>query len=262
MASIKEAFPPSLSSTEEEVVLTRPLSGWAVFSLIVSLLSFLAPVSFNLLPLSVFAFALAAIVVLRLRNSESISGWALAVMAMGIALMTGAWTVTARVTQQRHLAVTAENFAAEYLSLLSNGLFYNALELKLPFSQRQPSDVDLQAFYEEFTGELDESYEVFEIMGIDESQPGNLERVRKISLERLKVDPVTMLARNHPDAEWRAVEIQQIASKGRQAVVQLVLSCDQNFDSKVVVTLARYLTEWDQSGKLAEWRITDQKIAQ
>jgi hypothetical protein len=148
------------------------------------------------------------------------------------------------------------------VNLLSSGLFYNALELRLPFVQRQSKDVDLQAYYEAYTGELDINLlAVEEVVEFDAGEPGNAEKARKTAVEKLKADPVTQFARKYPEARWKPVEIRQVASKGNKAFVQVALASDEAPGAKVVIDMMRNQFELAKVGLVAEWKISDQKMS-
>lgn len=261
MSTSKEVSLPSLSSVEEEVVLARPISGWAIFAIVFALFSLIAPISINLVPLSITAIIVCGIIAFRLSQSDASGGWWLAILGLGVAIATGTWTMAAHKARDNHFAATASEFAVEYLNLLSSGMVYNALELKLPFGQRQSADVDLQAYYEAYTGELNLDPSLGEVLEFDDSDPRNIEKARKAAVEKLKADPVTRFARQYPDAIWSPVEIVQVASRGKQAVVKVAVSADRDPKTKVVIDLVRNQSELDGIGSIGQWRINDQNLS-
>jgi hypothetical protein len=261
MSPTNPTSPPALSSIEEEESQGSTLSGWAVLALIVGLSSLIVPVSIQLIPLSLLAIVVGVLVAFRLRRTDTGSGLWMATACLGLGIATASWALAAHKTRNDYLAARASEFAVEYMELLSQGLFYNAIELKLPFSQRQSSDVDLQAYYEAYTGEIKIDLSLGDVVGFDDSEPSNLEKARKTAVERLKIDVVTRLAMQYPESEWKVVEILKVASRKNQAVVQVALATPDDPRTKVVIDLVREQIESEKLGDLAEWRIANQELS-
>ena len=250
---------PTLGSVEEEISLTRPLSGWAVLSLIVGLTCLIVPISLRLLPISFLAILLGLVVSLRLSRPDAAAGLWMSLSCLALGLGSSVWCFTSAMARSQHFSHHASGFATEYMQLLSSGQIYNALELRLPFAQRQSADVDLQAYYETYQGPIQIDLEMMMVPG-EGDEPSDPAKIRKTALERLKLDPVTVYALNHPEAIWNLVGIKSVADDRKLAVVKVILQADEDPTTRVVVELMRNNAESATVGNYAEWRVNQQEL--
>jgi len=251
---------PAFRTLGEEVSLTRPLSGWAVLSLVIGLSCLLVPISMSLIPLSILAIMIGLIVTLRLSRPDADTGLWMSTLCLGMGLATAVWSVTANRVRSQHLKKHATAFAAEYLQLLSSGQLYNAIELRLPFIQRQTADVDLKAFYESYQGDVQIDMAILGALGSGTEQPQDPAKVRKTAFERLKVDPVTIYALKFPDAQWNNLGIRSVIDEGKVSIVKVIMQAAQDPKTQIVVELMRNHEDSTAVGAYAEWRISNQEI--
>lgn len=249
---------PTFRSDDEEVVLTRPLSGWAVLSLAVGLACLLVPISLNLIPLSVLAVLFGLVLSWRLGRTDADSGRWMALTCLGLGIGSAVWCVTAHKTRSQHFSHHASAFAKEYMQLLSYGQLYNAIELRLPFQQRQPSDVDLAAYYETYKGEVEVSMNILGSLG--DSEKLDPAKSRKTAFERLKVDPVTTYALRFPNADWKCLGIRNVVDDHKVIAVKVIMQATEDPKTQILIELMRDDSTSSTSNDYAEWRISSQEF--
>lgn len=250
---------PTLGSVDDEASLTRPLSGWAVIALIIGLGCLLVPLSLSLLPISILAILLGLIVSIRLSRPDSASGQWMSLLCLALGLGSAVWSFTSASARSQYFSYHASGFAQEYLQLLSSGQLYNAMELRLPFSQRQTADVDLQAYYETFQGETQVTLGMLMVPG-DDDEPEDPAKIRKTALERLKLDPVTVYALEHANARWNFVGIKNVVDDRKVTAVKVILQAEDDPKTHVIVDLMRHFSQADTTGSYAEWRVSQQEL--
>lgn len=249
---------PTFRSDEEELVLTRPLSGLAVLSLGVGLSCLLVPLSLNLLPLSVVAILFGLVLSWRLSRPDADSGRWMSLACLGLGVGTAVWCITAHKTRAQHFSDHASVFAKDYLQLLSSGQLYNAIELRLPFQQRQSSDVDLAAYYETYKGEVEVSMSM--LFGQGEDEKPDPAKSRKTAFERLKIDPVTVYALQYPNAQWNCLGIRSVTDDHKATVVKVVMQAAEDPKTQILIELMRGDPASVATTSYAEWRVNNQEL--
>lgn len=260
MSSASDRSVPAFRGLGEEASLTRPLSGWAVLSLVLGISCLVVPISLSLIPLSILAILVGLIVTLRLSRPDADTGLWMSTLCLGLGLATAVWSVTASKTRAQHLSQHASKYAEEYMQLISSGQLYNAIELRLPFIQRQTKDVDLKAYYETYQGDVKVEMAAMGVLGDGQEEPQDPAKVRKTAFERLKIDPVTIYAMKYPDTQWKAVGIRSVMDTGKMASVKVIVQHDQDPKTQVLVELLRNEEDSTAVGAYAEWRVSQQEL--
>lgn len=140
---------PSLGAVDlEDVVVYRAISPLAVASMFLGMASALALVHPGLWVVPAFSACLAAwsLRAISLRKTELI-GRTVALIGLALAILFGAWAPVRLVSRQARLYTQARAKADEWLNLLREGRLYEAYELHLNPTERQPADTSLAEFY-------------------------------------------------------------------------------------------------------------------
>lgn len=155
---------PAFRNLDSENEFDRPpISKLAIASLMVGVVSLVSPIHFYLLPISLLAIGLAALVLWKLSRDKALGGIYLAQAGLGLGFISSAWCLTASLGTAAYLHHEAARNAKIYLELLSKGDVYQALELHVPQQNRQIAGTDLASYYLARTGEKDEqSQEILE----------------------------------------------------------------------------------------------------
>ncbi len=130
-----------------------PVSNMSIFAFFIGLISLTAPLSFYLLPLSIVAMAVGAIVLWRLTRDASARGSRLAQVGLGLGVVSSVWCLTATANDASYLYNEAARNATIYLETLGKGELYQALELHVPTPNRQIAGTDLESHYRSKQGE-------------------------------------------------------------------------------------------------------------
>jgi cytochrome c biogenesis protein CcdA len=130
-----------------------PFSKLAIVSLMIGLVSLVSPISFYLLPISLIAIGLGALVLWQLSRDKGLGGSYLAQAGLGLGIISTVWCLTASIGTAAYLHKEAARNAKLYLELLSQGEVYQALELHVPKQNRQIAGTDLASHYRSKTGE-------------------------------------------------------------------------------------------------------------
>ena len=228
---------PVFNSLDEDLgeeIDRAPMSKLAVASCIFGVFSLLAPLSYVLLPLSVVAVALGAVVLIHISRDKTVSGAWLAQIGLGLGVMTAVWSTFATRGDADHLTEHGTKFAKEYLSYISNDEPFKALALQQFESERQLEGTDLEAYYA--------------------NAP---ESVRSKFLD----SPETVLARKAgKDADWqlrRVIGIRRTAMQGDEIDLQMYNAADPELS--INVHLLR--NEQELNGKRsALWMVREAEI--
>lgn len=148
---------PAFRNLDVENELDRPpISKLAIASLMVGVVSLVSPISFYLIPISLIAIGLGAVVLWKLSRDKALGGSYLAQAGLGLGVVSSAWCLTASLGTAAYLHHEAARNAKIYLELLSKGDVYQALELHVPQQSRQIAGTDLASYYRARKGEEDE----------------------------------------------------------------------------------------------------------
>ncbi len=126
----------------------RIVSRLAMVSLVLAILSSLAllrPLLW-IVPPTAAALAVCALASISRRSSE-LSGRAVALAALAIALIMGFWAPTRHFSRQHYLSRQAAQFSREWLELLRQGRLYDAHQLHLSLKNRSPATASLEEEY-------------------------------------------------------------------------------------------------------------------
>jgi hypothetical protein len=145
---------PAFRNLDVENELDRPpYSKLAIVSLMVGLVSLVSPISFYLLPISLIAIGLGALVMWQLSRNNGLGGSYLAQAGLGLGIISAVWCLTGSLATSAYLHAAAARNAKLYLELLSQGEVYQALELHVPKRNRQIAGTDLASHYRSKRGE-------------------------------------------------------------------------------------------------------------
>ncbi len=234
MSSTDVSQRPALSSTTaDENFDPAPFSRMAIFAFVAGVASLLTPITFALLPLSLLAVAIGAVVLWRISKDTAWRGAWLAQVGLGLGVLTGAWSIAAHASETDYLHAQAGEHAREYLNKISHGQIFEALQLRLPIRERQIAGTDLEQYYRQISGEpADRTYEIIN-----------------------SADTQAVIAAG-PTADWvyrRGIRIQRDGSH-KLITTELV---NANQPSEIVHVQFRRQTYQDESGSHAMWQVSD-----
>ncbi len=140
----------------------RSLSGWAVASLALGLLSPLALIDPLLILFPLISSACAAWALVDIARRDDRWGKPLAVITLVLAVFFSTWSLGRALSEQWWLHGEGRKFGAGGLELVVTGERYRAHELHLSPISRQGAEVSLEAFYENSPGARRQLEEFFE----------------------------------------------------------------------------------------------------
>ncbi|MCA9191623.1 MAG: hypothetical protein KDB03_07675 [Planctomycetales bacterium] len=139
--------------TDMEIPGGPPTSPLAWIAFLVGLFSLLASFSWILMPLVILGLALGAVSVWKLSRDSGVKGLGLAQCGLALSVIGGVWSITATQGRNAYFYELAGQNAKTFLSLLSEGKKYEALELRNPENERQITGTNLAQYYEGLDGE-------------------------------------------------------------------------------------------------------------
>lgn len=193
-----------------------PVSKLAIFSLSAGILSLLAPLSAVLLPLSVLAIALGIVTVWKISRDPGVAGTWIAQAGLGLGVFSAVWAVTATTSRNSYLTSNAAEHAEFFLETLAAGKQFEALELMQPEFQRRMAGTDLEAYYQQKTGEEAE-----------------------MTAEFLRSGAAEMVMQRGSDADWKFSEVVSIFSTPAKQYVTVSVVNRNATDEKLNVQLLR-----------------------
>lgn len=126
----------------------RPLHAFAIPSLVLAaggLIAIWWPLAAIV---SIFALVLAIVAFVQIvRRPEDLSGKLWAGLAIAIAAFTIGLAPMRSAVEQNYLFGAAERASEQWLQLLAEDRLYEAHQLTLPATERQPAEADLEAYY-------------------------------------------------------------------------------------------------------------------
>lgn len=224
---------PELGNESEKL----PLGKMPIAACLVGCLSLLTPLSLALLPLSILASALGAVVLWKQTREANFTGKLLAQIGLGLGVATGAWSMTSTRAETEYLTKVASENATAYLEKISQGKVYEALELHLPVRQRQIAGTNLKEYYELLRGEAADK-----VAGIQYS-------------------PATkVIEAAGPSANWQMVRCVRIGSIQSQKALVLEFANTNSPNQPIEVELRRE-THSDENGSAqAQWIVKEVKL--
>lgn len=211
-----------------------PLGKMPIAACIAGIMSLLTPLSISLLPLSILAAALGAVVLWQQTREANSLGKILAQIGLGLGVATGAWSITATKAESQYLTGVAAKHAKIYLDKIALGSIHEALELRLPIRQRQIAGTNLKEYYEQLTGEAADK--VAEVAGAPSTR--------------------TIQAAG-PSADWQMIRCVRTGSLQTQKVIVLEFA-DTNTSSEHVEVELRREVFTDETGTIrAQWIVKD-----
>ncbi len=143
-------FDSTFSAAEpDELPQAARVSGLAVGALLGGLVSIAAVASpvLCLVPLATVAMSLLALRQIA-RSEDPILGRKAAIAGLSLALLFAAWGLTKSYAQERAIRRQAHLHAEQWLDLVRNGRLFEAFELQMPQSARQPPGTNLEKYFE------------------------------------------------------------------------------------------------------------------
>lgn len=172
---------------------------------------------------------------MRVSRSPMLSGATPAVIGLGIALLGGFWSLTSQFQTNRYLYEVAGQHAETYLSLLSAGKAYEAMELRKPEMDRQITGTSLELLYAGGESELKDEMRAF-----------------------LEAPATKFVMESGSSAEWVAAEGIGVINRDNldQILVKMTNSADSG-SKPVLVTLERNATGIVDDNSKALWHVVD-----
>jgi hypothetical protein len=225
---------PLLSSPELDYESDRaPLGKMPVLACLAGVLSLLSPLSVALLPLSILAAALGAVVFWRQVREANSTGKLLAQIGLGLGVATGAWSIVAARNESHYLYAVAAEYGKIYLDKISQDEIHEALELRLPVRQRQIAGTNLKEYYATLSGEAADTVD-----GVMQS-------------------PTTkFIAAAGADADWQFVRGVRVGSAASQKIIAVEFQNMHDPSKHVEVNLQRE-SYTDESGIHALWIVKE-----
>ncbi|MEM8735017.1 MAG: hypothetical protein AAGG44_12380 [Planctomycetota bacterium] len=211
------------------------VSKLSVAVLPLSLIGFLAIITPVLRPYCWAIAILAFVAYLRSSRNPMLSGATPAVVGMAIALAAGFWSLSSQFQTNRYLYEVAGQHAETYLSLLSAGKAYEAMELRKPEVDRQITGTSLELLYAGGESELKDEMRAF-----------------------LDSPATKAVMESGSDADWFAAEGIRVVSRGNlsQIMVKMANLSDARSRS-VLVTLERNASGLVDDKTKALWHVVD-----
>jgi hypothetical protein len=132
---------------DDPAVHYKPIHGLAVTALVLSLFSLLTAAFPGLLFVNVITVAIAVTAMLRINRSQRHVGLNLARLALFLAVLSAAFSLTYNLGRTAYLNQVARRHSRLIGELLMEGRYAEAFEYSIRPQQRKPQGTDLQEFY-------------------------------------------------------------------------------------------------------------------
>lgn len=138
----------TFSDGGEGEVVYRPISRFAVFALLLGILSALALISplMWVVPLVAIGIAVTALRITSSRSKE-VAGRSLALAGLILAMLFGTWAPTRQFSRDWMLRSRSQQFSQHWLDLVRQNRLEEAHQLHLPHRSRLPDNASLKSYY-------------------------------------------------------------------------------------------------------------------
>ncbi|MFN3193035.1 MAG: hypothetical protein ACE361_21170 [Aureliella sp.] len=223
-----------MSEREGEENFAR-VSKLAVAVLPLSIIGLLALVTPVLRPYCWLIAILAFVAYFRSTRNPSLSGATPALIGLGIALTAGFWSLSSQFQTNRYLVEVAGKHAETYLSLLSAGKAYEAMELRKPEVDRLIAGTSLDQVYD--GGESEQQDEMREFLASPSTK---------------------YVMESGTEAKWEATEGIRVLTRDHLNQIVVKMTNAAASESKpVFVTLERNATGVVGDNSKALWHVND-----